>query len=68
MQEKTNPRKNKSLNDSAKTKGSSKEDTMISPAHEQADKDMQQDPDLTKKRRPEDDKDEGELARLEGEG
>ena len=36
-------------------------------AHRQADKDIEQDPDLTTKPRPEDDLDEGELARMEGE-
>ena len=36
-------------------------------AHKQADKDIEQDPDLTTKPRPEDDLDEGELARMEGE-
>ena len=36
-------------------------------AHEQADKDIEKDPDLATKPNPEDDLDEGELARLEGE-
>lgn len=35
--------------------------------HDQADKDMEQDPDLNTKPHREDDLDEGELARLEGE-
>ena len=36
-------------------------------AHHQADKDIKTDPDLATKPRPEDNLDEGELARLEGE-
>lgn len=36
-------------------------------AHEQAEKDIEMDPDLSAKPKPEDDLDEGELARLEGE-
>jgi len=36
-------------------------------AHKQADKDIEKDPDLATKPRPEDNLDEGELARLEGE-
>jgi hypothetical protein len=36
-------------------------------AHDQADKDIAQDPDLTSKTNPEDKMDEGELARFEGE-
>jgi hypothetical protein len=36
-------------------------------AHQQADKDIEQDPDMATKPRPEDNLDEGELARLEGE-
>ena len=36
-------------------------------AHKQANKDINQDPDLTTMPRPEDNLDEGELARLEGE-
>ena len=44
-----------------------KEKKIISAAHEEAEKDMEQDPDLSLKPRPEDDLDEGELARLEGE-
>ena len=36
-------------------------------AHQQANKDIRQDPDLTAKPRPEDNLDEGELAKLEGE-
>jgi hypothetical protein len=38
-----------------------------SRAHEQADKDMEKDPDLNQTPHKEDDMDEGELARLEGE-
>lgn len=37
------------------------------PAHDQAEKDMEKDPDLNSKPNREDDLDEGELARLEGE-
>ena len=36
-------------------------------AHDQADKDIARDPDLTSQTNPEDEMDEGELARLEGE-
>ena len=36
-------------------------------AHHQADKDIEHDPDLTTRANPEDNLDEGELARLEGE-
>jgi len=36
-------------------------------AHQQADKDIAHDPDLTTRPNPEDNLDEGELARLEGE-
>ena len=36
-------------------------------AHEQADKDIEEDPDLNSKNRKEEDLDEGELANLEGE-
>lgn len=36
-------------------------------AHEQAEKDIEMDPDLSSKPEPGDDLDEGELARLEGE-
>ncbi|MEO8413567.1 MAG: hypothetical protein ABI472_07895 [Ginsengibacter sp.] len=39
----------------------------IEEAHEQAEKDIKKDPDLSMERRPGDDLDEGELARLEGE-
>ena len=39
----------------------------IIAAHKEADKDIEQDPDLSKKPGPADDLDEGELARLEGE-
>jgi hypothetical protein len=44
-----------------------KENENISAAHKEADKDIEQDPDLSKKPGPRDDLDEGELARLEGE-
>lgn len=39
----------------------------ISPAHSQADADIEKDPELAAKPAPEDGLDEGELARLEGE-
>ena len=42
-------------------------DSKISPAHEQANLDIQADPDLRPTTGPEDDLDEGELAKLEGE-
>jgi len=44
-----------------------KEQEKAIEAHEQADKDIEKDPDLAIKPRPEDNLDEGELARLEGE-
>lgn len=68
MKEKNVGPKNKSRDESPKLKGSAEQEkTKPLPAHEQADKDIKQDPDLNQKRKPEDDKDEGELARLEGE-
>ncbi|HKZ67484.1 MAG TPA: hypothetical protein VJ111_14050 [Chitinophagaceae bacterium] len=39
----------------------------VSEAHDQAEKDIEKDPDLNLKPRKENDMDEGELARLEGE-
>ncbi len=39
----------------------------VTEAHEQAEKDIEMDPDLNLKPEPGDDLDEGELARLEGE-
>lgn len=39
----------------------------IAKAHEQAEKDIDKDPDLNSDPQPGDDLDEGELARLEGE-
>jgi len=44
-----------------------KEKENILAAHTEADKDIEQDPDLSKKPGPADDLDEGELAKLEGE-
>ena len=44
-----------------------KEIKKVEEAHQQADKDIEHDPDLTTKPNPEDNLDEGELARLEGE-
>ena len=44
-----------------------KEKENILAAHKEADKDIEQDPDLSKKPGPADDLDEGELARLDGE-
>jgi len=40
---------------------------IITQAQEQAEKDIEKDPDLNLEPEPEDDLDEGELARLEGE-
>jgi hypothetical protein len=45
----------------------SKQDNKTDLAHTEADKDIEQDLDLTIEPRKEDDLDEGELARLEGE-
>ncbi len=42
-------------------------DEKINEAHEQAESDIEKDPDLSTKPKPGDDLDEGELARLEGE-
>ena len=44
-----------------------KENKDIPGAHEQAEKDIEKDPDLNTKSHREDDLDEGELARMEGE-
>jgi hypothetical protein len=44
-----------------------KENENILAAHKEADKDIEQDPDLSPMPNPADDLDEGELARLEGE-
>ncbi|MEP6926906.1 MAG: hypothetical protein ABI834_04680 [Ginsengibacter sp.] len=44
-----------------------KENENILAAHKEADRDIEQDPDLSAKPKPGDDLDEGELARLEGE-
>ena len=44
-----------------------KEHEKIIAAHKEADKDIEQDPDLSPAPDPGDDLDEGELARLEGE-
>jgi len=43
-----------------------RDDIKISPAHEQANKDIKKDPDLNTTPAPEDGLDEGELAKLEG--
>jgi len=43
------------------------DNSSVVEAHKQADKDIEQDPDLSPKPNPEDEMDEGELARLEGE-
>ncbi len=40
----------------------------VAEAYEQAEKDIEKDPDLNNEPDPADDLDEGELARLEGEG
>ena len=44
-----------------------KENENVAAAHKEAEKDIEQDPDLTSKPDPTADLDEGELARLEGE-
>lgn len=43
------------------------QDPNYSEAHQQADQDIENDPDLSTAANPEDELDEGELARLEGE-
>ena len=50
-----------------KQKEQKKEESDISPAHEQAIEDIYKDPELHPEPAPEDGLDEGELARLEGE-
>jgi hypothetical protein len=57
---------NEPEDDRKKTKVTDEKKTVIK-AHDQADKDIEKDPDLTTKPRKGDDLDEGELARLEGE-
>ncbi len=47
-----------------KTKGDNEH---VEEAHDQAEKDIEMDPDLSSEPKPGDDLDEGELARLEGE-
>jgi len=64
MAKKKNPAPAK--NNSAKA-GLPVEKEKLIRAHDQADKDIGQDPDLTSKTNPGDELDEGELARLEGE-
>ena len=43
------------------------DDAHVTEAHEQAERDIENDPDLSPIPKPGDDLDEGELARLEGE-
>lgn len=50
-----------------KEKKDHEQEKKISPAHEQAIKDIDKDPELDNEPAPEDGLDEGELARLEGE-
>lgn len=50
-----------------KNKPDTNEKKHTSVAHDQAEKDIEQDPDLNTQPHREDDLDEGELARLEGE-
>jgi hypothetical protein len=51
----------------AKPADDTKNSKNYTPAHDQAEKDIEKDPDLNSKPNKEDDLDEGELARLEGE-
>ncbi len=61
------PKKNITVgNNRSKNEDESRNEKAIT-AHQQADKDIEQDPDMATKPRPEDNLDEGELARLEGE-
>jgi len=53
--------------DSSKKDSRPAEKEKVIAAHDQAEKDIDQDPDLNTKTNPEDEMDEGELARLEGE-
>ena len=60
-------KKKKKINDNAKTESHPVDNKKAIEAHNQADKDIEQDPDLSPQTNPEDEMDEGELARLEGE-
>jgi len=60
-------KKTKKISDKSKKLSHPTGDNKVAEAHKQADKDIEQDPDLRPKPNPEDEMDEGELARLEGE-
>lgn len=62
-----NKKMNRDIEDNRKKINAGVEKKHTTAAHEQADKDIEKDPDLTPKPRKGDDLDEGELARLEGE-
>ncbi len=49
-----------------KQSSASNKDEHVKEAHEQAEKDIEKDPDLKNKKSEKDDLDEGELAKLEG--
>lgn len=55
------------MDDTKSNKKTSTDQEHIKEAHEQAEKDIEKDPDVHSKEEPGDDLDEGELARLEGE-
>ena len=60
-------KKKKELAKNLSQKQIEKEVKKVEEAHHQADRDIEHDPDFTTRPNPEDDLDEGELAKLEGE-
>ena len=61
------PKKKIPVSGSPKKDSRPPEKEKVIAAHDQAEKDIDQDPDLNSTSNPEDEMDEGELARLEGE-
>lgn len=55
------------MSDNKSNQKISKDKEHVEEAHDQAEKDMEKDPEVHSKHEPGDDLDEGELARLEGE-
>ena len=60
-------KKKKNVSDKARKVSHPPGNNNVMEAHKQADKDIEKYPDLKPKPHPEDEMDEGELARLEGE-
>jgi len=60
-------KKKKDVSENASNVSHPPGNSKVVEAHKQADKDIEQDPDLSPRPNPEDEMDEGELARLEGE-